>query len=278
MRTIQAGAIGLRAYQDGFADALLAPAGTASASTLLAPLVAQPGFAVYRNTVMKGCIDALQANYPAVVRLVGDEWFRAAAAIYVRSHLPAQPSLLCYGDRFADFIATFEPAGELPYLAGVARLDRFWSEAHVAADAAPLAAEAVARLAPARLAAAVLQPHPAARWAWFDTHPIATIWARNREFTSTLTDAHDDPPAFEWQAEGLLLTRPHGRIEWVQLPAAGCAFLDTCARSGTLADAAAAALAVDPHADLALVMATTLEAGAYAHLAVHDESTMESTR
>jgi hypothetical protein len=32
----------------------------------------QPGFAVYRNTVLKGCIDALQANYPTVHALVGD--------------------------------------------------------------------------------------------------------------------------------------------------------------------------------------------------------------
>ena len=28
-------------------------------------------FAVYRNTVLKGCIDALQANYPTVGQLVG---------------------------------------------------------------------------------------------------------------------------------------------------------------------------------------------------------------
>ena len=36
-------------------------------------LYGQPAFAVYRNTVMKACIDALQANYPAVTRLVSEE-------------------------------------------------------------------------------------------------------------------------------------------------------------------------------------------------------------
>jgi len=73
---------------------------------------APPAFAVYRNTVMKGCIDALQANYPAVARLVGEEWFRAAAAVYVREHLPRTPMLLEYGAGFADFLARFEPAAE----------------------------------------------------------------------------------------------------------------------------------------------------------------------
>jgi Putative DNA-binding domain len=54
-------------YQDAFAQALLAE-DPGSASPELARLVAQPGFAVYRNTVLKGCIDALHANFPAVAR------------------------------------------------------------------------------------------------------------------------------------------------------------------------------------------------------------------
>lgn len=271
-------ATGLRAFQDGFADALLAPDGTKSASPLIASLVAQPGFAVYRNTVMKGCIDALQANYPAVARLVGDEWFRAAAALYVKGHLPAQASLLDYGREFAEYIAGFEPANALPYLAGVARIDRFWTEAHVAVDAAPVAAEAVARLSAAQLGHAALRPHPAARWAWFAEQPITTIWSRNREPATAVDDPAAVEPALEWHAEGVLITRPHGRIEWVQLSEAGCAFLDACAGGGTLTDAAMAALAVDPHADLALVMARTLEAGAYAQLAICDESPPEPAR
>ena len=64
--------IRLETFQDGFANALLALEPSVDCAPELAYLVAQPGFAVYRNTVMKGCIDALQANYPAVARLVGE--------------------------------------------------------------------------------------------------------------------------------------------------------------------------------------------------------------
>ena len=115
------GTAGLRAYQDAFADALLAPDGTPNASPLLVQLVAQPGFAVYRNTVMKGCIDALQANYPAVSRLVGDAWFRAAALLYVKGHLPAHPSLLDYGSDAAEIAWVGEEHGFDNFLRILAR-------------------------------------------------------------------------------------------------------------------------------------------------------------
>lgn len=254
----------LARFQDAFAQALLSP--EASAPAEIAALVAQPAFAVYRNTVIKGCVDALQANYPAVTRLVGEEWLRAAAAVYVRKALPAEPTLLRYGASFADFLARFEPAAELPYLPAVARLDRLWTEAHAAADADLLDPDTVARLAPGTLGGAVLHPHPAARWAWFADAPIYTIWSRNR---SAATPDGD----IDWVPEGALLTRPRDGVEWRALDASGCAFLDACAARATLAAAAQAALAAQPDADLAQLMAGLLEAGAFSRMHIASEST-----
>jgi hypothetical protein len=251
----------LQRFQDGFARALLvAELQPDDHAPEIARLVAQPAFAVYRNTVMKGCIDALQANYPSVARLVGEEWFRAAAAIFVRAHLPAHPTLAVYGEGFADFLAGFEPAAELPYLPGVARLDRFWTEAHTAPDEVPIEAAAVARLGPEALARTVLRPHASARWSWFDAQPIATLWRRNRY------PDQSDQAEIDWHAEGGLVVRPAAAVENVALDAAGCAFLDACASGGTLADAAAAALAEDAAADLARLMARLLEAGAFGRM------------
>ena len=247
----------LSRFQDDFAQALLATDTAASAT--LSAVTAQPAFAIYRNTVMKGCIDALQANYPAVTRLVGDEWLRAAAAVYARDALPAQPMLLHYGADFADFLARFEPAAELPYLPGVARLDRFWTEAHAAASEDALIQAAMAQLAAGNFFRARLQPHAATRWAWFDDAPVYTIWSRNR------SDAVFDGD-IDWQPEGALLTRPHDAVQWRALDRAGCVFLDTCAAGGTLADAAQAALAVQPDADLGRLMTRLLEAGAFSRL------------
>jgi hypothetical protein len=247
----------LSRFQDDFAQALLATSD--AASPVLASLTAQPAFAIYRNTVLKGCIDALQANYPAVTRIVGEEWLRAAAVIYVRDTLPAQPMLLDYGADFADFLARFEPAAELPYLPGVTRLDRFWTEAHAAASETPLIPAAFTQLATSNFFRARLQPHAATRWAWFDAAPIYTIWSRNR--SDDVVDSDID-----WQAEGALLTRPFDAVQWRALNHAGCVFLDVCAASGTVADAAEAALTAQADADLGQLMADLLEAGAFSRL------------
>jgi hypothetical protein len=247
----------LARFQDAFAQALFAPDTEPAAE--VAALTAQPAFAVYRNTVMKGCIDALRANYPTIVRLVGDEWFNAAAAIYVRKALPIDATLLRYGAGFADFLARFQPAAELPYLPGVARLDRFWSEAHSAPNDDALDPAAVARVALEALAGTLLQPHPAARWAWFDEGPIYTIWVRNR--TNVPASAHLD-----WRPEGALLVRPRDTVESIALDAAGCAFLDACAGGETLAEATHAALRAQGHADLTQLMSNLLYAGAFSRM------------
>lgn len=241
-------------FQDRFAYALFADGDSIAPG--LAALVRQPGFAVYRNTVMKACIDALQANFPSVARLVGEEWFRAAAALHVQADKPQDPRMLFYGAGFPRFLADFQPAAALSYLPGIAQLDRYWCEAHAARDETPLDPTSLSRLAPHVLGKAVLHPHPSARWKWFDAMPIYTIWQRNRQ-------AGEDNSEIAWQGEGALIVRPHAAVEWHPLNAAACALLDACADSRPLGEAAAAALDADPHIDLASLLAGLLEAGAF---------------
>lgn len=198
----------LARFQDRFVRTLLAP-----------ELPAPPAFAVYRNTVMKGCIDALQANYPSVARLVGEEWFRAAAAVYARANPPRVPMLTEYGAGFAGFLESFPPAAELPYLPAVARLDRFWTEAHSAPDEPALR----------RLNGRRLQLHAAARWGWFAL-PAYTIWSANRE-------ERGDGGEITWRAQGALITRPRDAVQWIELFADECRFLAACARGEELSDA-----------------------------------------
>ncbi len=218
-------------------------------------LTSQPGFAVYRNTVMKGCIDALEANYPAVARLVGTEWFRSAAACYVLAEPPHDARLQRYGEHFATFLRDFGPAADLPYLAPVARLDRCWTESHVAADAVPADVAWLASIDPASLTSAHLRPHPAARWVWFDEAPAFSVWQRNRETPASEAE-------LVWQAEGALLTRPVASVLWSPLGRGGCAFLDACAAGRPLGDAAEAALDAEAAIDLAATLSHLLRRGA----------------
>lgn len=241
-----------------FAHALLADDPPADGP--LADLLHQPGFSVYRNTVLKGCTDALEANFPTVARLVGDDWFRSAALAYVRAQPPRDGRLLVYGDEtFGAFVQAVPTAAGLPWLADIARLDTAWRASHAAADAPVLSPHALARLDATTLATRVLPVHPATRWAWFDSTPVAALWLRQRS-------ASADETEIPWQGDGLLLTRPGGAVQAALLPRAGCALLDACAEGAPLVDAAARALACDPTTDLAAVLAQLLAAGAFTTL------------
>lgn len=245
----------MNGFQQAFAQALLAEAPATDGPWR--DVFAQPAFAIYRNTVTKGCIDALQANFPTVARLVGDDWFRSAALAYVRAHPPQDSRLLAYGDEgFAAFVQSLPSAAELPYLAGVAQADALWRASHAAADARVLPAHALAQDAPEALATRVLQPHPSTRWAWFDDAPIASLWSHERA-------GEPVPATLAWQGEGLLFTREDGVVRWQALPRAGCAFLDACAAARPLGEAAQHALDEDPSTPLAPVLQQLLRAGAF---------------
>lgn len=244
---------GLATFQDEFAAAL-----HGAAAPTLALIAAQPGFAVYRNTVMKAYIDALAANYPCVRRLVGDEWFAAAAAIYANAHPAHTPILMDYGADFGHFLADFEPAAELPYLRDVAKLDRFWAEAHAASDEPALEASVLASADANALSALRLRPHAAARWMWFAEMPVVTIWSRNR--SAETPDLGD----IAWKGEGVLFTRPEGSVQVIGLDRAGCAFLDACGAGQCVQAAVGCALDTDPRVDLADLIARLLVAGAFA--------------
>ena len=252
----------LSQFQDAFSRALFDPECAGDYPPDVAALARQPAFAVYRNTVMKGCIDALQANYPCVSRLVGDEWFRSVAALYVRAHPPTRTTMVDYGEHFAQFLAQFEPTQQLPYLPGVAQLDRFWTEAHIARDEDGLDFDELAVSSIDSLMSQALRPVASARWAWFALQPVFTIWQRNRA-TGPIDDS-----AIDWQGEGALLMRRDGVVRWFGLDAAQHALVDACARGCVLSDAAAAALEVDPQVDPSHVMGPLLAAGVFAPIDV----------
>lgn len=230
---------------DAGADDCAADTGPCGSGSAAGAWAAQPAFAVYRNTALRACVDALAANYPAVLRLVGDAWFRAVAADYARTHPPRDERLLLYGEKFPGFVHAAAAAHELPYLGEVAQLDRCWSEAHVAADAPVLHAQALAAIlekAPDALARLVLVPHPAARWHWCAHAPAFTIWSCNRAPQAI----HETP---HWQAEGALLTRPGGAVQWQAASFAACKLLDRCADGIALPEALRAALVAQPRTE-----------------------------
>lgn len=208
-------------------------------------------FAVHRNNVVVSLVNGLADTFPVVKALVGPEFFRAMAAVFVRTHPPRSPVLLEFGSDFPGFIDAFAPARSVPYLADVGRLEQARVEAFHAADAAPLAGAALTQ-AMATAGNAVqpgIQLLPSVRLVQ-SRFPVYSIWA-----------AHQGVGELEsidlGQAQAALVLRPALDVLVLPLDAATAVFVASLLAGEGLSGAVAAASST-PAFDLAGTLATLL--------------------
>jgi hypothetical protein len=219
---------------------------------------------VYRNNVTVSLINALAATFPATKRITGDEFFRAMARFHVRGTPPTSPLLFEYGRDFPGFIAEYEYARPLPWLADVARIERAWLDAYHAADAEPLTADKLGRFAHERLGDVVFIPHPATRIV-MSRFPAVTIFAANRTSVPAERITTTEP-------EDALVTRPGLDVVVRRLPPGGAAFLTALIAGEPLGEAAVAGAAEDPEFDLAANIAGMIDAGAFTRAILRSET------
>ncbi|MGK2921822.1 MAG: HvfC/BufC N-terminal domain-containing protein [Methyloceanibacter sp.] len=224
-----------------------------------APVVGRQGgspsrrFAVYRNNVYASLIDVLGSRFPVSARLVGEEFFRAMARLYVEKTPPASPVLLRYGADFADFIGAFPPASAVPYLADVARLEWAWHRAYHAKDAAPLSLSDLAEVGETA-EGAVLTLHPSLQVVCSD-YPVVTIWQL------ALRDGENEPARLPAEGEDALVVRPNLEVEVRRLPSGGAHFVKALAEGATLLEAASRASGEAPAFDLEANLAGLMTSG-----------------
>ena len=240
----------LTEFHDQFLSALLDPDALHAVSY-------GPGLSVYQNTVMKGLVDVLRANYPTVECLTGEEWFQAAALSYARTHLPQQAPLALYGTGFSGFLSQSPAIDAVPYLAGVANIDRCWTETHFAADASDLKATQLADLPAETLSGMQLVLHPATRICSVG-HSAFTIWLNNRP---PATPPHELEIADE--PEYLMLTRVQDEVRASRLEQVEYQFIELLGKGATLGEVALALLESDAQLDVAAMLARAIGAGAF---------------
>lgn len=251
----------------GFTAALLAPDAPVPAN-LVDPegRIAPKRFAVYRNNVTVSLIAALKAVFPAVLALVGEEFFEETARRFVRQSPPQSPLLFDYGRDFPAFLAAFPAASGLPFLGDVARLDRAWLDAYHAADRRPLDPATLNGLAEDRLMDLRFTSLPATRLIRSE-FPLVTIWRAARAGRQPQFDVAPQP---EWG----LVTRPDVTVEVAALAPAGGRFFEALMGGDSLGGAAETAFAVDSGFDLAAALGQVVGGGVFSGVtAPHVEET-----
>ncbi len=216
-------------------------------------------FNVYRNNVVASLCEALGDTYPAIKKLLGDEYFTALARAYVSQHPPECPVLIWFGGSFAEFIAAFPPLKPYPYLADVARLEWVWVQAYHAADAQVLDPTELGAIAPELLGGLGFVQHPAAAVVKSDW-PIWDLFRVNRY------DEEEQSEVDLSNSQSVLVTRPDFDVEVHLLAPAGDVFAASLFAGEKLDSAANSALQMSDDFNLSDCLSVFLSSGAFTGL------------
>ncbi len=237
---------GLRELQLGFASAVLDGAeGDFDRHVRTAGLSGARRLQVYRNNALLSLTGALEAVYPVARRVVGEGFFRYAAAQYIARHPSRSGDLHEFGEHFPLFLQSFAPAADLVYLPDVARLEWAYHRVFHAAGHPPLDVTALARVSAERQGDLRFELHPAARLLE-SAFPIPRIWQVNQ-------DDHDGDSTVDLSEGGvklLIVRRENLEIEFRPLEDGEFELLRALAGDCDFATACERAMAAQPTLDL----------------------------
>lgn len=212
-------------------------------------------YGVYRNNVTVGLVRAMEANFPVVRRLLGEEYFAGFARMFVQNHPPRSPLMFEYGAEFSAFLDAEHDLRDYPYLGDIARLEQQVRISYHEKDAACLAAGELTQISEDDLMQTVFSPHPAMAIVTSD-FGIHSIYRANR----TAGAGHVDRVL---ESQAVLVTRPALDVELNSCTPPQLEFFRTLASGQSLGEAANAAFVAGEDFDLAGAIGLMLSSGAF---------------
>lgn len=239
--------------QAAYRDYLLSGDSAALAEQIVADSFDGPErLAIYRNNFLIGLGEALKANFPVTLQLLGAEFFEQAARRFVLAQPPRRPCLFEYGAGFADYLRDLPHLATRPYIVDMARFEFARIAAYNAPAEPAVAPEALIGLSPEQLEAL---PIRRARHAVIIAirAPVLALWQAHQVAEPDFT-AIDMTP----RPHALLICRPEQALMFQELDLSASAFLLTAEHETSLGDAAARCGATDD-ATLGRILALALQ-------------------
>lgn len=222
-------------------------------------------YAVYRNNVTVGLIRALEANFPVVRKLLGEQYFAGFARDFAQKHPPHSPLMFQYGANFPTALKSEDDLANYPYLGDVAQLEILWRESYHAADATPLAGDVLASMDPDVLFNSCFVAHPATRLIQ-STFAVHEIFCAN----SSEGEGQRFDPA---HPQSILITRPSYDVTARAVALEQYAFFHALKNGKNLGDALDNASDINSDFDLPGTLALLLQSGAFQSIQPDNEQT-----
>jgi len=195
--------------------------------------------AIYRNNFLGSLVEALKANFPVTLQLLGTDYFEQAARHFVLAQPPRRPCLFEYGAGFADYLRELPHLAIRPYIVDMARFEF----ARVAAYNAPIepaiSPEILVGLSPEQLEAL---PVRRARHALILSvrAPVLALWQAHQIAEPDFAGIDMTPRLY-----ALLVCRPDQALTYQELELSASAFLLAAEQQTSLGSAAAQCGATD---------------------------------
>ncbi len=206
----------------------------------IAPAIVEDAFdaeerlRIYRNNFLIGLGEALKANFPVTLQLLGEDFFAQAARTFILRAPPAKPCLFEYGAGFADYLAGLAELAALPYVPEVARFEFARIEAYHAPVEALLSDVEMARIPPQALADLPIRLARHVRLVSV-RYPVVELWQAHQAPQPDLGGIDMAP-----QPHALLVCRPQRTLAVQVLDSDAVLFLNAARERITLALAAEA--------------------------------------
>lgn len=191
---------------------------------------------IYRHSGEAIQTGALRTTYPAVLALVGEDFFEQTALAYRGLHPSRSGNLQWFGARFADYLAGLPALRALAYVPEVARLEWLRQQAALAA-----AGDAQRTL------------HPSVHLL-DSAQPVLSVWR-------FATQPGDERFALPTTGERVLLWREGDQVAMAMLDRASFACVTALARGDSLTAAYRAARELDPEFNFAACIESLVDRG-----------------
>ena len=185
-------------------------------------------FSIYATGLVPRVVEALEDDYPALRRIVGQGPFRSLAARYIESHPSGSSDLGQVGAHLATFLRTDPLSEGLSFLSDLAELEWSLSLAFIAADAEPVTwgeLQALGDESVVDLPMWLVPGHRVIRSRW----PLVRLWH--------LKDVPDEDVdlSVEEKPNYILVRRRRFAVVPVDVDAPSARLVDHAGRNGSLA-------------------------------------------
>lgn len=217
-------------------------------------------FNIYRNNRAVSLIDNLQATYPVVLQLVGEEFFNAVARLFIDQCPPQSPVMMEYGSNFSTFISQFPGTESVPYLSDMAKLEWACLQSYHASDTATITPAELSQVPQDQLLNSQLTMHPAVD-AIVSAWPIASIW-------SAVKGLIDGDSIQTSKGEIVVIARPNYDVNVHQIEPPVLDFLKLLTDGNVISDAASQLLDKQPEFDVGSALLSLTQIGVFAECRV----------